>query len=289
MCERLVLFLIFASPVYADIPVEVKNQIPLQTLQQATPSLEGRQWNRYTTDNGIVIISLDNGQGKYLSRELDAINDWIYGRWGLPSVNWSKSCMIICVEDPQIYKLLFGMSNSKVEIEKDKNVIFFLLDDKPSKTLPPMLTEVCLVEFENKYNVKFDWWIRRGMAMLNGDVADIRADIANFKEKEFTATDLLLTTKQDYDKMNDKRKWSFDTEAMMLCLMFVKEMGKNRFVHFLKTASESNSKISVQTVYGFQSFDDFNQKFSTYIDDLTGDVSGLRKPRITPDNYLVID
>ncbi len=281
---------LLALSLLSDVPKEIKDEVPL--VVQNSPSFMDRQWNRYTTPD-FVIISLDNGQGKYLSDHIEETKNWIYTRWGLPAVDFNKECKLVCVEDPEIYRKFFNLETSKVEIREDQNVIFFLLNDSPKKTIPCPLTEVCLVEFEHKYKIEFPWWARRGMALLNGDLKDIRSDLTNMQHYQGTVYDaksLLTTTKEKYNEFSSEQKWTYDTESMILCLMLRKEFGINKYLRFLQICyKDKNPETALQKIYGYSGYDEFNSKFSQFLKDLTADVSGTRPGRSTPDSYLLVD
>ena len=141
------------EPAKVRLPLEVKHEMKVLFDD---PSIEGKVWNRWTTKN-FVVCSLNDKQAQYLHKHLELVKAWAFSRWGLYDIDFSAECRLICVDDKALFKKLFNLENSKVEIRRDKDgkiemaVIFLLLDGDPSRTVPIPLTEVCLAEFEQKY------------------------------------------------------------------------------------------------------------------------------------------
>ena len=61
----------------------------------ADADLEGLRWNRYTTDN-FVILSIDNNQGRWLYQNVEKIKQLSLTRWGFPqtSEEFTQECRI---------------------------------------------------------------------------------------------------------------------------------------------------------------------------------------------------
>jgi len=149
---NLLVFLMFCVPtsgLYAEIPHEVVNELPGDE-----ELIKDKRWNRWTTSN-FVICSISNSQAEYLDTNVENIKKWILTRWGFHDISFEKECRVIAVDDPILYTKFFRLAQSYVKKGKDYNVVFILLDDKPSKTVPVPLTEVCLIEFEEQHDVEF--------------------------------------------------------------------------------------------------------------------------------------
>lgn len=297
----MLLLVLLASPAIGSdiqrvsLPEEVKQEMRVNP----DDDIKGKIWNRWTSEN-FVVCSLNDTQAQYLNANLEKVKSWIYDRWGLSDTKFSAECRLICVDDKALFKKLFGLDESKVEIRRDNtgkiklSVIYILLDNKPSKTVPIPLTEVCLAEFEQHNGVKFGWWAHRGISQLNGTIDDIRQDIIDLQpvlsqdKAVFFSKGLFTTTEQDYWKQTPAVRHIYDRCAVCLCLFFRKEFGQEKFLECLRdTAVGKNAESGLSTIYKFNSFNQCDLVFKSYMMDLSADASG-RSNRHTPDSYLQI-
>jgi hypothetical protein len=141
-----------------SLPSEVKQEMRVDDKDK---EIQGKQWNRWTAGK-FVVCSLNDTQAKYLHDNLDKVRAWTLTRWGLPDTPLASECRLICVDDKVFFKKLFNLEQTKVEIRRkndkiDMAVIFMLLDDRPARTVPSPLTEICISEYEQQNNVKVGW------------------------------------------------------------------------------------------------------------------------------------
>ena len=226
------------------LPMEVKTELETSDVPE---EIKGKVWNRWTSDN-FTVLSLNDTQAQYLHKHLELVKVWVYGRWGLYDVPFSAECKLICVDDPELFKRMFKIDRTRVEIRRnaenkiEESIIFVLVNDSPSHTVPVPLTEVCLAEFAQKYGQRFPWWAYRGMGLLNGALDQIRSTLNDFvpaveqNQKVYFSDGLLNMTKDEYLKLDDEKKRLFDECAMVFCLMLRQEFGQNAFHHFLNKA-----------------------------------------------------
>ena len=172
------------------LPMEVREE--LETTE-VPDEIKGKVWNRWTSEN-FTVLSLNDTQAQYLHKHLELVKVWVYSRWGLYDVPFSAECKLICVDDPDLFKKMFKIDSTRVEIRRQKSgpdsqnweknieesIIFVLINDAPSHTIPVPLTEVCLAEFALKYKQNFPWWAYRGMGLLNGALDQIRSSLNDF-------------------------------------------------------------------------------------------------------------
>lgn len=273
-----------------SMPTEVKQEMGLNDADL----IKNKQWNRWTSKN-FVVCSLNDLQARYLHDNLENVKTWTYTRWGLTDFDFSAECRVICVDDKVLFKKLFNIDKTKIEVRKENNkvkmyVIFLLIDEKPSKTLPLPLTEICLAEMEQR-GIKTGWWLHRGMSILNGTLPDIRLQLNNLyvnvqNNKNVYSSKMLFTlTEEQYLKETETSKDGFDKCALSMCLLLRKEFGQDKFLQFIK---EANPETGLQKIYGFENYDKFDSSYKRYLIDLTSDVAGVRKGRETPDTYLQI-
>lgn len=281
------------NAVNVTLPQEVTSEMYLSPDDEL---IRDKVWNRWTTRN-FVVCSLSDKHAKYLHDNLETIKTWLFQRWGFYDVDFKSECKLICVSDAELFKKLFQLDSSSVEIRRNadgsikESVIFLLLNDSPAKTVPMALTEVCLAEFEQAYSVKFGWWIHRGMAVLNGTVSNIKKNISvqmiviNSEDPIFLSKSLFETTEETYKTFDLERREMFDRVAMMFCLMLKKEFGVLKYQKIMEgTAIGKNPEEALQAILGFKNYEDFNQSFERYIKDLVEDIANEK----TPDSYLQI-
>lgn len=255
--------------------------------------IQGKVWNRWTSKN-FVVCSLNDTQAKFLNGNLEKVKSWGLTRWGLTDVNFANECRLICVDDPILYKKLFNLDGTKVEVRKvdgkvKMNVIFMLLADAPSKTVPIPVMHVALMEWEQQNNVKLPWWAVRGMSLLNGDLGSIRKNIADLQPvlkangQLFGSKGMMNMNEESYSKETPEKQALFDNQSVALCLLLRKEFGQDKFLASIK----EGDPVKVLSVFGFQSHEQFDKSFIRYMTDLSNDVTEASGKK-TPDSYLQI-
>lgn len=301
MKKFLLTFLLLLSPVVSaaediqkvSLPTEVKQEMKVSLTD---PSIEGKVWNRWTSKN-FVVCSINNTQAQYLHQHLELVKGWALSRWGLYDIQFGSECRVIAVDDPVLYEKLFKIKESKIEIRRDESgkikmtVMFLLLDQPPSQTVPIPLTEVCMAEFQQKYNTNFGWWAHRGMSLLNGTMPQVKANVLalstplSSNQPMYFSEGLFTMTKEAYDLETPERQKLFDQTSMAFCLLVRKEFGQNKFHWMLKkTENKGDGQVAIKEVLGFDSYADFDKTFKRYMTDLTKDIAQNK----TPDSYLQI-
>ena len=298
MKKFLVLFLtsiVFTNTMLVSIAL---GDVPKEVQQETKSNIDisGKVWNRWTSEN-FVVCSLSDTQAKYLNFNLEQVKTWIYTRWGMPDTKFSAECRLICVDDKKLFKKFFGLDKSAVEIRRNADgtiklsVIFILLDDKPSRTIPIPLTEVCLAELEQSYNVKFGWWVHRGMGQLNGTLGEIKANFIdlhsklNHDEAIYFSESLLKMTEDQYWKESPANRLAFDRCACVMCLLIRKEFGEEKMLSFIKgTASGKDAKEALYKLYKFDSYSHFDVTLKAYMKIVASDIVENK----TPNSYLQI-
>lgn len=274
-------------------PREVTTE--LVNTSEVPKELEGLQWNRWTSKN-FTVVALNDAQAQYLHKHLELVRVWCLARWGMYDTDFSGECKVIGVDNPALFKKLFNLDSTRVEIRRDpsgkikESVIFILLNGPPSQTVPVPLTEVCLAEFAQKYNARLPVWSQRGMAMLNGTLPQIRERIAEIKpvlernDPMFFSKGLMEMDADAYKKLDADKKRLFDNCAMAYCLMIRKEFGQNNYLNVLKGCSDGSPEAAIQKVLGFADYAAIDRTFKRYMTDLAREVVAGK----TPDSYLQI-
>lgn len=281
----IVLFFVFSSVCEANSPIKkVSNPNEVRKETSLIPKeLEGLQWNRWTSKN-FVVCSIDDQQAQFLNKNLEYIKTWIYQRWGLPNVDFSAECKIICVHDPKLFQKLFNLTTTRVEIRRDETgkiketVVFMLCDDTPSKIVPIPISEICFAELSNKFKM----WSKVGMAQLNGTFPQIKDNILFLKnnleknEPMFFSKGLFEMTQENYNELDQEKKKLYDACAMTFCLMVRKELGQKKFLELM----QSND---IKTL-GFKDENHIDRTIRRYMIDM---IREARENKI-PNNYLQI-
>lgn len=299
-------------PSFAIEPI-IKVSNPAEVVAQIKdPSglpkeLEGLRWNRWSSKN-FIVCSLDDRQAEYLHKHLELVKGWCLSRWGMMDIDFSVECKMIVVHDRGLHKKLFNLETTRVEIRRDEagrikeTVIFLLAEQNPSQTVPVPLTEVCLAEFSQRYNMRIPLWAYKGMAQLNASLSQIRERIADIKpmldrndplyfskglmEMDRAAITLTPLTKQlsQYNELASDKKRLYDNCAMLYCLMLRKEFGQDHFLKVVKGSTTDLPEKILTNVLHFTDYNHFDRSFKRYMIDITRDVLSGR----TPDSYLQI-
>lgn len=274
-------FLLFVSCVYAQ---EEEIIIPSETVAVSNKDdLKNLVWNRYTTEN-FTILSIENEQGKWLNYNIENIKSWCLKRWGIPNFKFQKECRIMVVPNKDLLKRLFNISESRYEVRKIKDdleviAVWMVIssDDDLINTVPYYVTSCSLIEFNYTNNFKNDLCFINGISLLNESFSKIK----NIDKKDYHTKilNLLSVDENKYNKMSSEEKKDFDVESMLLCLMFKKEFGENKFLRFL--TSNKTKEDSLRYIYRF-TISDFENSYNRYIKDF---VSELNENKV-PNSYL---
>jgi hypothetical protein len=246
-------------------------------------------WHRWTTGN-FTILALEKKQGQYLAKNLERVKGWIMKRWGFPNIDFSAECRVLAVPNEKLMRKLFRIDRSMVEVRKDKDtgkidltVVWLLLDGSPSETIPPPLTKICLAELEQKYDLSMGLWMKYGLSALDQTIPDIRQDILTVgdlikKDDKIYLSKELFTT-EDLNKCENKDL--FIKECEILCLFLRREFGQKKLHQFMKY---KNPLKALDQLYGFSSYEQFDESMLRYMKDLGAGVEN----NSTPDTYLTI-
>lgn len=298
--QSLLVLILMAVPVSATEPIK-KVPLPLEVkyellTEEIPKEIEGKVWNRWTSEN-FTVLSLNDVQAQYLHKHLELVKTWIYARWGLYDLPFQGETKLICVDDPALFNKMFRLTHTKVEIRLDEqgkikeSVIYVLINDAPSHTVPIPLTEVCMAQFAQNYDAKIGWWAVRGMSLLNGTLDQIKTGLKDFgpivhgNKPIYFSKGLFEMTKEQYNSLDVERKTLYDQSALVFCLMLRKEFGQDAFHWFLKKSSDSSPEVALQEILRFQGgYVQFDPTLKRYMLDLTRDI----QTGTTPDSYLQI-
>lgn len=260
---------------------------------QQPPAPAGKQWNHVETQN-FVILAINSEHRDYLGQSMEFMRRWEFDRWGMKQVDFSVKCMVLVATDKDEYKKLFnGKDVPMVRIDREPSgkikamSIWCWADPKfHVSTLPRLLTEVCLAEFEQTYGMKFPLWLHRGMGILNSNLPEIRHEVADLAQVYaqnlpcFWSEDILTMTEDRLEKYQPQNKQWFDKQAAVMCLYVLKTNGQKKFLDFID-GSLKNPQTSVM-ILGMPSYKELDAALNKYMYNLSHDVAAGK----TPDKYL---
>lgn len=285
LSQTFLVLLLLSSNAYSQI------EYPQGKPTAADTDLEGLQWNRYTTDN-FVILSIDNDQGRWLYQNVEKIKLRSLIRWGFPrtSDDFTQECRIFCVPDKTLMKKLFSIDGSKVEVRKDVTVAWLILDEKPAKSVAPYISQICFAEFEKWQKVQLGFWFKRGASILNSGPAVARSRLEDLAKnitqdhQLFTSKKIFSFTEQDYNQETEENREIFDQEAVALCVLLRKEFGEAKLQGMLRISNRNDPETVLNAVYGFNDYNHFDKQFIRFMRDLSNEIN---KGKV-PDGYLDI-
>jgi len=249
------------------------------------------KWHRWTTDN-FVILSIDKEQGDYLFNNIEKIKEASVSKWGMANSVFDNRCKIIVVKDKDLFKKMFRIDETRVEIRKNSDesfqaIIWCLIDSSFIDT--PISVAVSEAHFASKKDYGC-FWASKGMSLLGQSLPDIKAGVKRINsfivedKPMYFGKSIFNINRVQYKKLSAEHKQLFDDESVLLCLMLRKEFGQVKFLSFIKEAGQGDVEKSLKEVFGFNDFSDFNVSFKTYMKDVSRDILDDK----TPDSYIGI-
>jgi hypothetical protein len=227
------------------------------------------KWHFAETKN-FEILALKESEAEKLEKEIENVRIWVQKRWQLPSSNFNKKCMIVCVNSHELFKEFFHeddvtpkVSVSKNDDNTDREVYcIWLSSGDPNwlySTLPGKVGYVSLLNYENEVE-KLPYWAYVGMSELSNSPDAIKAILREHPPE------MDIFGVKSAQTGNEKQIKYY---SMALCLMLRKEFGIKGFHKFLK---EGHSGL------GFRSEKEFKTSFYTYCRNLTYDIVNSKTP-----------
>lgn len=279
---KIVLFLVLVLSSCDAFAQDSSVLIPAGAGQVAQDDFQDLIWNRYTTDN-FTILSIDNKQGRWLHYNIENIKGWCLKRWGLPNIKFEKECRIMVVPNKELLKKLFNISESRCEarvVDGKLEIIalWLSLDSEEDlvDTVPYFVTICSMLEMDQKFNIKSNISLTRGMAELNKSLTKIKNNIkiaTNIDGKNIISS--LGTDSIKYKKISSEDLKSFDSESLIVSLMLKKEFGESRFLRFLFSNKSVDDSLGV--IYNFKP-EDFTKSYIRYCKDLSSEIKDDKVP-----------
>lgn len=249
---------------------------------------KGYSWHRYLTNN-FEVLAIDNNHAKAIVEVIEDVKKWTQVRWGMPSVDYDKPCMIMCVPSKSLLQKWFRKTEINPKRSKSERVdgkyldvysFFISADDNYlSDQLPSKIGWVNLMHYEHLNNVSLRPWAFSGMSLLNSDINSIKTNFINLPPKGS-----LIPVKELFEASpNSVNDPIFCKQSAAMCLLLMKQGNTNqRFINFVKQSSKDKPSVSLASLYGFRSYEHFDEVYVKYCNNLTHDIGR----NLTPDMGL---
>ena len=222
-------------------------------LPGATKATEGMVWNKWETDN-FVVLSIYYDFGNRLRRSIEVLKSELCGQIGLEDVSLPVKCKVVCVPDTATLKRFFSIDRPDFEVRKDGSgsvsEIAVWVDEAYS--LDPLIASVCL-------NGRASFLVN-GVPVLLGNASEVSSIVSSSKP----SVDFL------WDGGAAGR-----AESASVCLFVRREFGPEAFSAVLRG-------IPVDAACGFPDRLSFEKTFAKYLENLRGDLDSGK----TPEGYL---
>lgn len=231
------------------------------------------QWNRYTTPNNFVILSLDDNQGKWLSQNLDGLRSSFLSRWGFEDFKSKIEIRVFCVPDQNILKKLFSIEGPRLEKRENLVAMWVILNDNLVSGFSPYLQEAVLCDYELNSKKELPFWFKRGSVLLSNDTAYVNQQLKSLKDvldqqKIFSMDRVFKMEAEAFDKESPESKSLYDQQAAALCLMLRKEFGGIKLRGFLDSCANEGVEKSLHAIYNFNGVNHFSKQYQHYLRDL---------------------
>lgn len=255
---------------------------PTNVIFSSSDEYKDMQWNRYTTKN-FTIMSIENNEGKWLFNNLENIKKSSLKKWGIIDKDLSVECRIMVVNNKDILKKFFNLTDSKIELRKKDGkaeiiAVWICIENHNHKDLDKIITEVCFKDMLNKLAIEKKF-LERGVVNLRKPKEEIKEIIKNILPE----TSFLDKTEEDYKKLNQQEKQNFETNSTVFCLMLKKEFGEKKFLKLM--LSKGNNIEKIIEIYGYKDKEEIEKTFKRYCEDLK---KSIQKNEIE-DKYLEIE
>jgi hypothetical protein len=231
------------------------------------------QWNRYTTKNNFVILSIDDNQGKWLSENLDGLRSSYLAKWGFDDFKSTAEVRIFCVPNQNLLKKLFSIDKPRIEKRENLVVMWLVLGDNLSSDLASYLQEAIIYDYEITSKKELPFWFKRGIIVLANDSGHVNDQLKNLKKsldekKTFSVDRVFKMEAEAFDKDAQDLKDMYDQQAAALCLMLRKEFGGLKLKGFLESCSNQGVEKSLHAIYNFNGVNHFGNQYQHYLRDI---------------------
>lgn len=231
------------------------------------------QWNRYTTQNNFVILSIDDSQGKWLAENLDSFRANCLAKWGFENFKSDIEIRIFSVPNKETLKKLFSIEKPRIEKRDNLIAMWIVLESDLTGDLSPFLQEAVLYDYELHSKEDLPFWFERGSVVLSNNLDKINQELKNLKktldENQLLVMDRIFKMDPEaYNKETQDQKELYDRQAAALCLMLRKEFGGIKMRAFLNACVSEGVEKSLKAVYDFNGSNHFAKQYRHYLKDL---------------------
>lgn len=274
MLSVLLLFFVAVPQIIkaADINPEIL------TASKDDPELRNLQWNRYVSEN-FVILSIDENQGEWLSKNVNKIFSWCSKRWGLEVSGLKEECRIFCVPSKKLLKKLFNLDDSKAEVRLNEdgsvkiNVIWICLESKDDNFVLPYASHIVFS------NPSFPIWFSRGAQVLSLPSNVVSSLVRSEDTSNFMSCKQIFALSRDsYAALSPEKKRTVDNQCALLCLMLRNELGQVKLLSFLGSLEKNDVESSLILSYGYKGLNEFESKYKMYCIDFYKEITLNKVP-----------
>lgn len=223
------------------------------TLPGVTKAIDGLVWNKWETDN-FIVLSIDYDYGGRLRNSIEKIKAEVCRKVGIGEVSFPVKCKVVCVPDMATLKRFFSMEGPGFEVREDASgsvsEIAIWIDEE--SFLDPLLASVCLHDRPT--------FLREGVSVLLSGPSEVSAAV------------LASDGSVDFLWGGGDAK---PAESAAVCLFVRGEFGREIF-------SEMLGGTSAEVAVGFPDRSSFEKTFARYLANLKADLKSGK----TPDVYL---
>ena len=279
----------------------VPNKTALESTtvdSSAVPSIPDEykdwKWHRYETEN-FEVLAIKKDHGEAIAKRAEHLKTWANERWGFEDKSYWHKCMILCVPTQDVFRKWFRRTDVDPKIAKsktlsghDRTVYGIWLSGEGrylTAVLPEKIGRINLLNFEiintdgskpgvGEKQVKLGKWAHVGMSALNNDLTTIRQMLGS----EYKPYSVKALFAEEVPVIGPETALSYRARAAALCLMLRKLRGSERYMSFLIGSSIVGPQASLDVVYGFERYEQFQVRYDRYVRNLAFDIQHNKTP-----------
>lgn len=222
-----------------------------QFVPNLDESLKGLVWNKWETDN-FIVLSIDFSYGNKLKGSIENKKKELFKSLEVDDKRLPFKCKIICVQNPRMLKKFFSLDHPKFEIRENEMAIW--IDQERIHFLKGLLAGVC---FYDK-----PLFLREGLSVIMSD-SEYASDI--IVSSDFSpACDIFSVSETSPD---------IRSGSAIVCLLIRREFGIRVLSRILSL--DGADPISV---CGFENSEVMNNVIKVYSENLRSDLKSGRTP-----------
>jgi len=253
---------------------------------------DGKFWEHKTQQ--FEVLSFDRNDTVFLAPRVVAWKEFFYKRWGLHDIDLNRPCMIVVAETQQKFKDTFHkdsaipdrkvskrFNSSGQEYDQPVYMIAIASDGNWHRfVLPEKISQTCLMNYEDTFNLKFPPWLYFGMSALSNDTEYLRG-LFSRGPFNYSSRQLFSESRENVLKMSPEEQQKFIRASAAACLMLRRGFGQQKFLNMLsQLTSETDPQQVLNSVYGYRDYSNFDYAFQAFAQNLAWDINTNKTPRM---------